>query len=124
MKTALVSFDFGEYCIRLASALTADAEVTLLLHDRAANGHLSRIDPTVRFRPFSKPRLREPLHQLRMVVELVRQIRTTNSDVIHLQQGHLWFNLALPLLHRYPVVLTVHDPRHHLGDRGARNTPQ
>jgi glycosyltransferase involved in cell wall biosynthesis len=36
----------------------------------------------------------------------------------------LWFNLLLPLLRRYPLVLTIHDPRHHIGDRGAYNTPQ
>ena len=39
---------------------------------------------------------------------------------VHVQQGHPWFNFALPLLRRYPIVLTVHDPRHHLGDAGAR----
>jgi glycosyltransferase involved in cell wall biosynthesis len=43
--------------------------------------------------------------------------------VVHIQQGHLWFNCALPLLRRYPIVLTVHDPRHHLGDKGAQKTP-
>ena len=40
------------------------------------------------------------------------------------QLGHLWLNLALPLMKRYPLVMTVHDPRHHLGDQGSRNTPQ
>jgi len=54
----------------------------------------------------------------------VREIRRYSPDVIHLQAGHLWFNCALPLLKRFPLVLTVHDPVHHVGDRGARNTPQ
>jgi glycosyltransferase involved in cell wall biosynthesis len=47
-----------------------------------------------------------------------------DPDVLHFQQGHLWFNLALPLLKRYPLVLTIHDPRHHVGDKGQQKTPQ
>jgi glycosyltransferase involved in cell wall biosynthesis len=48
----------------------------------------------------------------------------TSGTLVHFQHGHLWFNLALPLLNRYPLVLTIHDPRHHLGDRNAHKTPQ
>jgi glycosyltransferase involved in cell wall biosynthesis len=44
--------------------------------------------------------------------------------VIHLQQGHLWFNLALPLFGKKPLVLTIHDPRYHVGDRESQKTPQ
>jgi glycosyltransferase involved in cell wall biosynthesis len=44
--------------------------------------------------------------------------------VIHYQQGHLWFNFALPFLRRYPLVVTIHDPRHHAGDRDSQRTPQ
>jgi glycosyltransferase involved in cell wall biosynthesis len=44
--------------------------------------------------------------------------------VVHVQQGHLWFNLALPFLMRYPLVITAHDAMPHPGDQGARNTPQ
>jgi glycosyltransferase involved in cell wall biosynthesis len=33
-------------------------------------------------------------------------------------------NFALPFLRQYPLVITIHDPRHHVGDRGAQNTPQ
>jgi glycosyltransferase involved in cell wall biosynthesis len=43
---------------------------------------------------------------------------------MHVQQGHLWFNLALPFLMRYPLVITAHDAMPHPGDQGARNTPQ
>jgi glycosyltransferase involved in cell wall biosynthesis len=43
--------------------------------------------------------------------------------VIHLQNGHLWFNITLPLLKRYPLVITIHDPKRHLGDRESGKTP-
>jgi glycosyltransferase involved in cell wall biosynthesis len=56
---------------------------------------------------------------------LVRRIRAFQPDVIHLQLGHLWFNLlGLPLLRRIPMVLTVHDPLIHVGDAQTSKTPQ
>ena len=37
----------------------------------------------------------------------------------------MWFNLlGLPLLRRFPLVLTVHDPLIHLGDEHSATTPQ
>jgi starch synthase len=124
MKVAFLSFDFGEYCIRLVSALAREAEVLLLLPRRLAAPHLSKLDRAVAYHPFSKPRLRQPLQQIRMIYTILQQIKNFDPDVIHLQHGHLWFNLALPLLRRYPLVITIHDPRHHVGDRESQKTPQ
>jgi glycosyltransferase involved in cell wall biosynthesis len=123
MRIALVSFDFGEYCTRLAGALAEHADVALMLPEHEASAH-RRNAPNVQLVRFAKPRLRQPLQQLRMVWTILRQLRSFDPDVVHVQQGHLWFNLALPLLGRLPLVMTVHDPHHHLGDRGAQNTPQ
>lgn len=124
IKVAIISFDFGEYCIRLASALAQEANVLLLLpHQRAAQ-HISVLDQAVRFQPFYHPRLRQPLRQMASIARILRQITSFDPDVIHLQKGHLWFNLALPLLRRYPLVITIHDPRYHVGDRESQKTPQ
>jgi glycosyltransferase involved in cell wall biosynthesis len=124
MRVAFLSFDFGEYCIRLASALARQADVLLLLPLQQAAPHLPLLEQTVNFQPFHKPRMRQPLQQLRMLRTLVRYIRRFDPDVLHLQQGHLWFNLVLPFLKQYPLVLTIHDPRHHIGDREAQKFPQ
>jgi glycosyltransferase involved in cell wall biosynthesis len=124
MKVALLSYDFGEYCVRLASALRQRADVLLLLPQQLADPHLSILDTGVNFQPFDKPRLRQPGRQIRVGVNLLRHLNAFDPDVLHLQQGHLWFNGFLPLLRRRPLVLTVHDPRHHLGDQGGRHTPQ
>jgi glycosyltransferase involved in cell wall biosynthesis len=124
LRVALLSFDFGEYCIRLTSAMADEADVALLLPDHEAAGHLDALDPTVRLYPYRKPRLRQPLPQLGAVATNLRRIIQFKPDVVHVQQGHLWFNPVLPLLARYPLVLTVHDPYHHLGDTGAQKTPQ
>lgn len=124
LKVALLSFDFGEYCVRLPSALARRAKVCLLLPYDQAAPYLSELDPAVDFCPFSKPRLRQPLRQTRMVWTLLRRIREFEPHVVHMHMGHLWFNLALPLLRRYPLVITIQDPRHHPGDRSQRRTPQ
>jgi len=43
--------------------------------------------------------------------------------LIHYQGAHLWFDLALPLLRRYPLIFTIHDFRPHPGDQLSRKTP-
>jgi glycosyltransferase involved in cell wall biosynthesis len=124
MKVALLSFGFGEYSIRLASGLAQRAEVLLLLSYRQAEPHLAKLDPSVRFQPFHQPRLRQPLRQIVMIYRILKQIRSFDPDVIHLQNGHLWFNLALPFLRRYPLVITIHDPKPHVGDGESDKIPQ
>ena len=124
MKVAFVSYDFGEYSIRVASALAEQGcDVMLLLPEALAAPHLAMLNPKVRFRPFAKPRYRQAMRQIPLTLRLVSQIRHFDPDVIHLQQGHMWFNLALPFL-GYPLVTTIHDPRHHLGDQEGSKVPQ
>lgn len=124
MKVAFLSYDFGEYCIRLTSGMAPSAQVALLLPDHLAEPYLDKLDPAIRFHPFHKPRLRQPIAQLKTVYKIIQTIKKFNPDVIHLQQGQLWLNPALFLLKRYPLIITVHDARHHIGDKGAHNTPQ
>jgi glycosyltransferase involved in cell wall biosynthesis len=127
MKVAFVAFDFGEYCIRLASGIAenADTRVLLLIAKEEADPYLHLLNTSVERRLFDKPRIRQVFKQCRMVVDLVRQIRAFKPDVIHLQLGHLWFNLlGLPLLRRFPLVLTVHDSLIHVGDAATGKTPQ
>ncbi len=127
MKVAFVAFDFGEYCIRLAGGIAenADTRVLLLICKEEADPYLHLLNPSVERRVFDKPRIRQIFKQFRMVIDLVRQIRAFKPDVIHLQLGHLWFNLlGLPLLRRFPLVLTVHDSLIHVGDAATGKTPQ
>lgn len=124
MKVAFLSFEFGEYCVRLATALAQEADVLLLLPHELAAPYGGELGQTMRVQTFTKPRLRQPWRQIRMIHQLLRSLRDFNPDLVHLQQGHLWFNFALPFLRRYPLVLTVHDLRHHPGDRDSQKTPQ
>jgi glycosyltransferase involved in cell wall biosynthesis len=123
MKVAFVSFDFGEYCVRLASGFAQDTNILLFLPKCEAEPYLHLLGNSVELRSFDKPRIRQPLRQVQMLTQLMRQIKEFSPDVIHLQAGHLWFNLALPRLADCPLVLTVHDATRHVGDAESRKTP-
>jgi glycosyltransferase involved in cell wall biosynthesis len=118
----MVAFDFDEYCVSICNALSARADVTLMLPFRESA--TADVNAAVRLVRFRKPRLRQPARQLEMVWRLRRELRLAQPDVLHVQQGHLWFNLALPFLDRPPLVVTIHDLSAHFGDRGGQNTPQ
>jgi glycosyltransferase involved in cell wall biosynthesis len=78
----------------------------------------------VHFEPFYKPRLRQPASQVKTALTVVRAIRRFRPDVVHFQNGHMYFNLAMPLLRTFPLVITIHDARQHLGDSESGHTPQ
>src|SRR5579871_47036 len=126
MRVAFLAFDFGEYCVRLAGGIADnDADVLLLLSRNEAESYKHLLHGKVELCEFDKPRMRQIFRQLRMVWNLVRRIRAFKPDVIHLQLGHMWFNLfGLPLLRDIPLVLTVHDSLIHRGDAASAKTPQ
>ncbi len=124
VRVLFIAFDNGEYAVRLASALAAEVELCLMAPATLTEPHRKWLSPAVDYRPFHKPRLRQPLQQLRTMWQLLRQINHLAPDVIYLQKAHLWFNLTLPLLRRYPLVISVHDPRDHSGDKSSKKTPQ
>jgi glycosyltransferase involved in cell wall biosynthesis len=84
----------------------------------------SHIESGVRLKAFAMPRLRQPIQQLAMCHSIRRAIAEFHPDVVHLQAGHLWFNLSLPFLPAPALVLTIHDVAHHPGDRVSMKTPQ
>jgi glycosyltransferase involved in cell wall biosynthesis len=53
----------------------------------------------------------------------MRQLCEFGAEVLHIQQGSMWFNIGLQFEHRFPVVLTVHDAQRHTGDKLSRRTP-
>lgn len=124
LRVAFISYNFGEYCVRLVNALAERADVLLVMPDQIIESHLGQLNGSVKLLRFHNPRLRQPIRQIRNIRRLVSQIREFNPDVIHYQGTHLWFDLALPWLRRYPLVFTVHDIRPHPGDRLSQKTPQ
>ena len=116
-RVALISYNFGEYCVRLASTLAQRAEVLLIVPDGIVEPYIAKLNGSVRLFSFKNPRLRQPVQQFRAIRKIIQKIRDFTPDVIHYQGAHLWFDLALPFLRRYPLVFTIHDFKPHPGDR-------
>ena len=124
MRVAMVSFDAGEYGVQVANAICDDADVLLLSPRHAAQPYASKLDPRIERYFYDLPRIREPHRQVLAMAKLRRAIARFRPDVVHVQHVHLWFSLLLPTLRRYPLVITVHDPVHHVGDVESARTPQ
>ena len=124
LRAAFISYNFGEYSVRLVNALAEHADVLLVMPDQIIAPHQNKLNESVKLLSFRNLRLRHPIRQIRNIRNLISQIHKFNPDVIHYQGTHLWFDLALPLLRRYPLVFTVHDIRPHPGDRLSQKTPQ
>ena len=124
LRAAFISYNFGEYSVRLANALAEHADILLVMPDQIIEPHLSKLNNSVKLLRFRNPRLRQPIRQIRNIRQLISQIHEFNPNVVHYQGTHLWFDLALPWLRRYPLVFTIHDIRPHPGDRLSQKTPQ
>ena len=60
MKVALVAFDFGEYCVRLASGIAQDHDINVLLFlaNDEAKPYLHLLSNSVELQVFDKSRMR------------------------------------------------------------------
>jgi glycosyltransferase involved in cell wall biosynthesis len=124
MRVAFVTFDYPEYSFRVAHAVAASCDVLLIQPRLHAQPFLRHSQPALTVWTFDKPRLRQPWRQFHTIRAILQRIREFEPDVVHVQSGHAWFHLALPLLRDYPLVVTVHDVLRHVGDRESRKTPQ
>lgn len=126
LRVVLISFEFSEVLVALANGLATYADVCLMLPEDELRELAVDLAPPVLPRPFPRARLRQPLRQWQLCSEIVGEVDRFRPDVVHVQQGHLWLNVfALPrLAERYPLVLTIHDPSPHLGDRPSARNPQ
>lgn len=124
MRIAWLSFDFTEYSIPHVNEMAREHEVIALLPCNQIGSLESQLSPKVCYRGFHKPRFRQPWFQFAMIRTILRELKKFSPDVVHFQQGHLYLNFALPLIKRYPLVLTIHDPRFHPGDKDSMKTPQ
>lgn len=122
MRIAWITYDFEEYSVLQVNELAREHEVLLVMPEGVEAKY--PLHPNVKHFAFRKPRLRQPVRQLQSVRSILGSVRKFQPDVVHFQQGHMWFNAALSSLRRYPLVITIHDPRHHEGDVVSRKTPQ
>ncbi len=109
MRIAMVAFPGVEYTIELSEGLAEFEDVLLMLPKPQAVRFEDIIKKHVKVYPFYFPRMRYPTNLL-MAYDVVRKINEFKPDIVHLQRGNPWFNVAaLPFLNRYCLVTTIHD---------------
>ncbi len=74
------------------------------------------------FQFFDRPRIRDPRNFF-LMRQLRSFLREFNPDVVHLLAFHPWLIFMKRILSRYPLVVTVHDPRKHAGDISSKIIP-
>jgi starch synthase len=121
MRIVMLAFSNFEYTIELTEALSKIEDVLFMMPERFINLY-EKIDPNVKLYPFYYPRMRYPTNLL-MIYEIIKKINEFKPDIIHLQVGHPWFNMALPLLKHYCLVTTIHDVIRHIDDRDSQRIP-
>ena len=89
MRVALLSFDFGDFCIGLANGLAEQAEVLLILPQQLLAPGQARLSSSVKVFSFPKPRLRQPIRQVIAAARIHRALRSFGPDILHYQHGHL-----------------------------------
>lgn len=121
MKIALIAVHFSEYSFRLAQALARNHEVLLCVNKKNFMNEVSESiqatpSPTCRIAWLPDTWLRSPLEFAVGVKVLAWTIRKFEPDIVHCQEAvRDYLMVALQLLPRYPLVLTIHDHVPHTG---------
>ena len=93
------------------------------LHPQVRNPKYRDIVGDLRcFQFFDRPRIRDPRNFF-LMRQLRSFLREFNPDVVHLLAFHPWLIFMKRILSRYPLVVTVHDPRKHAGDISSKIIP-
>lgn len=121
MKIALIAVHFSEYAFRLAQTLANNHDVLLCVNK---NNFMNEVSASIQTAPAPRCRivwlpdtwLRSPLEFWAGVTTLTGAIRKFKPDIVHCQEAvRDYLMVALQLLPRYPLVLTIHDHVPHTG---------
>jgi glycosyltransferase involved in cell wall biosynthesis len=112
-----------EYSVAIGRALADEAVVDLVAPAQIVERYRDDFPPAVAVHSVGWPRHRDP-RNLVLIAQVLRLIRSTRPHIVHfLGDSVVWMVLALPLLRRLPLVVTVHDIRYHPGDVQSRTVP-
>ncbi|CAG1023441.1 partial Alpha-D-kanosaminyltransferase, partial [Patescibacteria group bacterium] len=128
MRITLLSFNFTDYTMQLATALSQNAvTIQLIITDFPRNleqeekrfrEYLNTNGKTLNYSIYSQPRLYNIKYFL-LNYRIFKQIISFDPDVVHIIGGCMWFSFLLPLLRikKYQLITTFHDPKPHLGEK-------
>lgn len=112
-----------EYAAALVRAMAPEAELALLAPWGMVERYGVDLPSSVTVEGYHWPRHRDP-RNLRLIVQLLRRLHELRPDVVHfLGDSVSWLALVLPLLRRWPLIVTVHDVAYHPGDTMSRRVP-
>jgi len=101
--------------VHLANAVADREDVALLLPRRLVRQYSQFLKANINIYPFTSP-MYCSVKEVSMIRNIVRSINRIRPNVLHIQEGHIWFNLTLPMIkRRYCLVTTVHDVNPHPG---------
>lgn len=123
MRITLLSFGFNDYTIQLANALSKKGMIIqLIMPDDLIQEYIGSIDNTVNTYIYNQPRFYN-ITNFFLIYRLFKQIKLFKPDIIHIQEGHIWFSSLLPILFikKYILITTIHDPKLHVGERYIRD---
>lgn len=121
MKIALVAVHFAEYAFRLAQTLADNHDILLCVNERNFKNEVSAsiqtaLAPRCNIVWLPDTWLRSPFAFATGVGRLAGTIRNFKPDVVHCQEAvRDYLIVALQLLPRRPLVLTIHDHVPHTG---------
>lgn len=122
INVTLFSCGFQDYTIQLANSLSKkNINILLIVPNSEINEFVSSVDKNIQIQIYDQPRLYN-LKNLKLVLNFLSLIKHFNTDIVHIQGGHFWLSFALPILKvfKYKVVVTVHDPKPHIGENYLR----
>ncbi|MCV2360218.1 glycosyltransferase family 4 protein [Paucibacter sp. TC2R-5] len=120
MRVVFIALHFAEYSAHLAAALATSNEVLLILNaDNAENELGSRLDSDFLAEKLRIVKISHPRNFLDVIGnarKIWREISAFSPEIIHLQENlRDELMLLMPLMKRYPIAMTIHDPENHSG---------
>jgi len=117
MRAVCITANFYDYTVRLANSLSKKATVLLMLPDNTPREYLDEVNKNTKLYLFKNIKTYSPLSIL-MFYRMMVGIQKFKPDMVHFQVDKPGFCLLLALLKfmKYPVVVTVHDVKAHIGE--------
>lgn len=115
--TSLIASDVAggmvQYTSQFANSLPENVDTFVISHPNVCRAYFNKCITVVTVKPPTKyysPRILS-FH------EIVKAVNKIAPDIIHIQVHHPWLCFALPFLRKYPLVVTIHDPKPHEGEK-------
>lgn len=115
--TSLIASDVGggmvQYTSQFANSLSEDIDTFVISHPNICREYFNKCVKLVTIKSPTK------YHSPRILsfYNIVKAVNRIAPDIIHIQAVHPWPCFGLLFLRKYPLVVTIHDPKPHEGEK-------